>query len=90
MFWLFCTGPYVGHVFVRDHYHRSSWSDEDFFKCFPELAPEIRHYLDLRREGKLPEKPEGFEDVYLVARSFTDFVNSLQPHNDDDEPSAAE
>jgi hypothetical protein len=81
MFWLFCAEPYVGHVFVRDHYGRSSWSDEDFFK-WPHLAPEIRQYLDLRREGKLPEKPEGFEDVYLVARSFTDFIDSLQPHND--------
>src|SRR5262245_52896043 len=81
MFWLFCAQPYVGHVFVRDHYGRSSWSDEDFLK-WPDLAPEIRHYLDLRREGKLPKKPEGFEDVYLVARSFTDFIASLQPDND--------
>ncbi len=81
MFWLFCAEPYIGHVFVRDHYGRSSWSDEEFFK-WPDLAPEIRHYLDLRREGKLPEKPEGFEDVYLVARSFTDFIDSLQPYHD--------
>ncbi len=81
MFWLFCAEPYVGHVFVRDHYGRSSWSDEDFFK-WPHLAPEIRHYLDLRREGKLPKKPEGFEDVYLVARSFTCFIENLQPYNE--------
>jgi hypothetical protein len=39
-FWLFCAEPYFGHVFVRDHYGRSSWSDEDFFK-WPHLAPEI-------------------------------------------------
>jgi hypothetical protein len=85
MFWLFCAEPYVGHVFVRDHYGRSSWPDEEFFK-WPHLAPEIRHYLDLRREGKLPRKPEGFEDVYLVARSFTDFIESLQPSNEAAEP----
>jgi hypothetical protein len=66
---------------VRDHYGRSSWSDEDFFK-WPHLAAEIRHYLDLRREGKLPKKPEGFEDVYLVARSFTVFIDSLQPYSE--------
>jgi len=89
MFWLFCDEPYVGHVFVRDHYGRSSWSDEDFFK-WPHLAPEIRHYLDLRREGKLPKKPEGFEDVYLVARSFTDFIDSLKPYNDAAEQDAAD
>jgi hypothetical protein len=80
MFWLFCAEPYIGHVFVRDHYGRSSWSDEDFLK-WPHLAPEIRHYLDLRREGKLPKKPAGFEDVYLVARTFTGFLESLRPYN---------
>lgn len=88
MFWLFCAEPYACHVFVRDHYGRSSWSDEDFFK-WPDLAPEIRHYLDLRREGKLPKKPEGFEDVYLVARSFTGFIESLQPYNDAADSGAA-
>jgi hypothetical protein len=88
MFWLFCAEPYVGHVFVRDHCGRSSWSDEDFFK-WPHLTPEIRHYLDLRREGKLPKKPEGFEDVYLVARSFTEFMDSLQPYIDAAEQDAA-
>ena len=81
MFWLFCAEPYVGHVFVRDHYGRSSWSDEDFSK-WPHLAPEIRQYLYLRREGRLPKKPEGFEDIYLVARSFKAFIDSLQPYNE--------
>mgnify|MGYP002780517181 FL=1 len=78
MFWLHCTAPYAGHVVVYDHSRRASWSDEDFFK-WPHLAPEIRHYLDLRRAGKLPRKPKGYEHVYLVARSFTAFVASLQP-----------
>jgi hypothetical protein len=78
MLWLFCAEPYVGHVFVRDQYGRSAWSDEQFFK-WPNLAPEIHHYLELRREGKLPKKAAGFEDVYLVSRSFTEFVKSLQP-----------
>lgn len=78
MFWLFCSDPFRGHVFIRDHYGRSSWSDDDFFK-WPNLAPEIHHYLDLRRTGRLPVKPAGFEDVYLVARSFTDFIDRLEP-----------
>lgn len=81
MFWLFCAEPYFGYVFVYDHYHRSSWSDEDFMK-WPSLAPEIHNYLDMRREGKLPEKPEGYDDVYLVAMSFTDFIDSLTPVDD--------
>ncbi len=78
MFFLFLAEPYAGHVFVRDHYGRSSWTDEQFFQ-WPNLAPEIHLYLDLRREGTLPEKPAGFEDVYLVATSFTDFVQRLEP-----------
>jgi hypothetical protein len=81
MFWLVCAEPDRGQVLVRDHYRRSSWSDEDFFK-WPHLAPEIRHYLDLRRQGKLPSKPEGHEDVYLVARSFTEFIDRLEPDKD--------
>ena len=85
MFWLFCAEPYVGHVFVRGHYGRSSWSDDQFFK-WPHLAPEIRYYLDLRRQGKLPKKLEGFEDVFLAARSFTNFIRSLQPHVQAAEP----
>lgn len=88
MFWLCCAEPYVSHVFLHDHYGRSSWSDEDFFK-WPHLAPEIHHYLGLRREGRLPKKPQGFENVYLVARSFTGFIESLQPYNADAEPEAA-
>lgn len=82
MFWLYCAEPYFGHVFVCDHYGRSSWSDDDFFK-WPNLHPEIRTYLDLRRAGQLPRKAAGFEDVYLVARSFTDFVDSLRPCGDE-------
>jgi hypothetical protein len=78
MHWLFCTEPYPGHVFVRDHYGRSAWTDDEFFK-WPNLAPEIRHYLDLRRTGQLPKKPDELADVYLVARSFTDFIERLQP-----------
>jgi hypothetical protein len=83
MFWLFCADPYVGHIFIRDHHGRSTWSDEDFFK-WPHLAPEIRHYLDLRRQGLLPRKPDGFEDVYLVARTFTDFIAQLRPPDSGD------
>lgn len=79
MFWLYCTEPYAGHVFVHDHYNRSSWSDEEFSQ-WPDLSPEIHRYLDLRRDGQLPPKPEGFEDVYLVAKSFTDFIERLEPY----------
>lgn len=82
MFWLWCTKPYVGHVFIRDHYGRSAWSDEEFLK-WPHLAPEIRHYLDLRRERRLPKKPKGFEDVYLVSRTFTEFIEQLRPSAED-------
>jgi hypothetical protein len=78
MFWLSCAEPEFGHVFVHDHYGRSSWPDETFFR-WPHLAPEIHEYLRLRRENKLPKKLPGCEDIYLAARSFTQFIDGLQP-----------
>lgn len=80
MWWLFCSEPYLGHVFVHDHQGRSAWPDDQFFQWFPNLAPEIKNYLDLRRNKKLPSKPVGFEHVYLAARSFSEFVDRLRPY----------
>lgn len=79
MFWLHCSEPYAGHVWVHDHQGRSAWSDADFLQWFPNLHPDIRAYLDLRKGGRLPKKPRGFEHVYLAAHSFTEFLERLHP-----------
>lgn len=79
MVWLKCTGRDAGHVYFDDGDGRSAWPDETFHEMFPGLAPEINEYLELRKKGKLPEKPEGYEHVYRLARSFTEFMESLRP-----------
>jgi hypothetical protein len=62
-----------------DHEYRSTWPDEHFLQMFPNVAPVIKQYLEVRRRGKLPSKPQGHEHVYLVAKSFTEFISRLEP-----------
>jgi SMI1 / KNR4 family (SUKH-1) len=83
MFWLKCTGKDAGHVYMHDHQRRSGWADEQFMRMFPDLHPDIQEYLRLRKEGKLPEKPEGYEHVYRLSTSFTEFVLSLEKQEDE-------
>jgi len=53
-----------------------------FREMYPNLAPEIVHYLNLRKMGELPVKPVGYEHVYRLAKSFTEFVEGLLPEPD--------
>ena len=85
MYWLKCSGDDTGHVFYNDPDGRCSWTDEQFYQSFSNLAPEIERYLQLRREGLLPKKRNGYGNVYLVARSFTALLQSLSPYSFDDE-----
>lgn len=77
MFWYICQGARAGQVVMHDGDCRSSWTDERFFKMFSNLAPEIKEYLELRKESKLPQKEEGFEHIYLLADSFSEFIENL-------------
>jgi hypothetical protein len=79
MIWLKCMGQDAGYVYFDDGDGRSAWPDEMFYEQFPGLAPEIKQYLEQRKEGKLPKKPRGYDHVYRLARSFTEFVEALQP-----------
>ena len=90
MFWLKCDGADVGHVYFHDADARSAWSDAEFRARFPNLAPDIKQYLSLRRNRKLPRKPPGYEHVYRLATSFTDFFNGLQPQLDQPEEGESE
>jgi hypothetical protein len=79
MVWLKCTGRDAGHVYMHDGEGRSAWPDEFFCERYPNLAPEIQHYLELRKQCKLPTKPKGYEHVYRLAKSFGEFIDALQP-----------
>jgi hypothetical protein len=88
MFWLKCDGDDAGHVYMHDHEGRSAWTDEMFADWYPNLAPEIRKYLKLRQHGELPRKPKGYEHVYRLAPSFTEFIDGLEPSRDSSQADA--
>lgn len=78
MFWLICTGPNANQVVMHDGEQRSLWSDELFQEMFPNLAEEIKEYLILRKNGRLPVKPKGYDHVYRLAPSFSEFIKRLK------------
>ncbi len=74
-----------GAVYFWDWEGRSAWTDEKFHRMFSNLAPEIRTYLQLRKDGQLPEKHDGLEDFYRIADSFTGFLEVCTPDEDEEE-----
>lgn len=78
MFWLKCSGKDAGSVYMHDHEGRSAWPDKMFYDMFSKLQPKIKDYLELRRRGQLPKKPKGYDHVYRLASTFSEFVNGLK------------
>jgi hypothetical protein len=78
MFWLKCSGRDSGNVYMHDHEGRSAWPDKMFSEMFPNLHSTIKEYLDLRKRGKLPNKAKGYEHVFRLAKSFSEFVDGLE------------
>lgn len=70
-----------GFVYALDGEFRGYWSDEEFQQTFNAMADSIREYLELRHENKLPEKPVGYESLYLVAEDFDQFLASCRFSN---------
>lgn len=78
-----CGGPDHGHVYFVDRDQRSLWQDDEFYHMFPGLAEEIKEYLARRSGRQLPPKPEGYENLYLLARGFDEFIERLVPIDDE-------
>ncbi len=78
-----CGGPDDGFVYFLDADQRTLWPDEDLRSMFPALDPLIEDYLIRRRAGELPDKPEGYESLYLLARGFNEFIARLVPLEDE-------
>lgn len=82
MLWLKCSGRDCGSVYMHDHEGRFAWPDDMFYNQFPNLHQAIKDYLDLRKRAELPKKPTGYEHIYRVATSFTDFIERLEPQGE--------
>ena len=65
-----------GAIYFWDCDNRSAWRDEMFHKNFPNMAPGLKHYIELRRDNKLPSKDDAMRDFYRIAASFTDFLTA--------------
>jgi len=68
------AGVDYGSVYALDSEFRSRWDDEKFYRRFPDLADEIKWYLELRRTGRLPEKHDSYGSLYHVANDFDEFI----------------
>jgi hypothetical protein len=75
---MFVSGKFANSVYYYDGEQRYFWSDGQFHSMYENLHPKIQAYLDLRKNGKLPRKPEGMENFYRVADSFTAFIESCK------------
>lgn len=75
---VFVTGKLAGRVYFYDGDQRCFWPDEQFHRMFQKLHPTIQIYLNLRKAGKLPEKPKGMENFYLLAKDFKTFMEAME------------
>lgn len=73
-----------GSVYALDSEFRVFWSDEEFEQRFNAMADSIRQYLNLRRSESLPEKPAGYDSLYLLATDFDAFLSLCWPCTEDD------
>lgn len=73
-----------GSVYALDANFRVFWSDEEFLSRFNAMADSIREYLEHRRNEALPEKPVGYESIYLLAEDFDEFLTRCIPCSDDE------
>lgn len=71
-----------GAVYALDGEYRAYWDDDEFHQRFNGMADSIRAFLELRRTDALPEKPAGYENAYILAGSFDEFLSLCRPYDD--------
>jgi hypothetical protein len=79
-----CRGRDAGSVYHYGAQQRTLWSDDEFRSMFCALSPHIEGWLERRRAGQLPKKRRGYESLYLLGRSFTEFFLALQASDEDE------
>lgn len=73
-----------GSVYVLDTEWQASWTDERFTQWYgPQTEGVVLEYLKMRREGRLPDKPVGYDHLYLVAESFDEFLRVCRADTDE-------
>lgn len=65
-----------GCVYALDTEMRYFWTAETLSK-YPCLDPAIVEFFQLRDNDELPQRPWGYENCYLIANSFDDYLSKL-------------
>ncbi|WP_236616005.1 SMI1/KNR4 family protein [Rhodopirellula europaea] len=73
-----------GAVYALDSEFRSRWPDSRFHERFNAMADSIKEYLKMRADGKLPDKHDSYDSVFLLAEDFDSFLTRCHPPDDDD------
>ncbi len=64
-----------GAVYVLDGELRAFRSDKELLLRYPGMPDSIRNYLKLRRSQSLPQKPAGYDNIYLLATTFDEYLS---------------
>ncbi|MBU6173076.1 MAG: SMI1/KNR4 family protein [Planctomycetes bacterium] len=67
-----------GCVYALDTEMRYFWTNERISK-YPSLAPSIKEFFKMRDNDELPERPWGYENCYLIAEDFDEYLSKLHP-----------
>jgi hypothetical protein len=70
-----------GYIYALDTEMRYFWTKETLSK-YPNLDPSINEFFRMRDNDKLPERPWGYENCYLIAKSFNEYLSKLHPASD--------
>lgn len=75
-----------GRVYFMDHDQRCYWRQETLLEMFPNADPTIKEYFKLRDEGELEPSLAGYDHLYLIAKSFTEFLEKCEyiPQEEDE------
>ena len=71
-----------GCVYALDTEMRYFWTTETLSK-YPKLDPAIKEFFRMRDSGQLPERPWGYENCYLIAESFDEYMSKLHRASED-------
>ncbi|MDM4019644.1 hypothetical protein, partial [Roseiconus lacunae] len=63
-------------MYALDTEMRYFWTEETL-SGYPNLDQSIKEFFRMRDHGELPDRPWGYENCYLIAKDFGEFLSKL-------------